>query len=137
MFLISEGQIKALWCAARNAGLTADDLHAKIEALTGKKSVKDLSYAEASRLLNAFNGTYRSRIEPGSRLTGWQAEKIRRSFNALGWSSERQNAFLQKRYKAQELSRLNAKQASQVIEALKQMIRGGRAERKMRDAENL
>lgn len=137
MFPISQGQIKALWCAARNAGLSSEDLHAKIEAQTKKKSVKDLSYAEASRLLNSLNGTYRRRIEPSGKLTGWQAEKIRQSFKALGWNEERQTAFLQKRYKASELLSLTAKQASQVIEALKQIIRGGRGERENRNGENI
>jgi len=49
--VITEKQLKMLWALARQAGLEDEGLHEAVKGLTGKDSIKTLTQADLSRVI--------------------------------------------------------------------------------------
>lgn len=125
---ISPGQIKALWAAARKAGLDRDMLYARVEAETGQTSIKAMTAAQAARLTDALNGKVK---QSDYRATDAQVGMIMGLARDLGWNSDpaRLAGWLRSRWKVERPEWLTSYQARECIEAMKAMSIGGRGER--------
>ena len=124
-----DGQRRMIFKLAREKGLDNDLLHAYIENLTGKASLKYLTIIDARNVIDSLNDNKAS----GSK--GMATFKQRRFIEGLaadiGWvvegskklDRERLNAWLYHRYGISNIRWLTAKKASDAIEGLKAMVK--------------
>ena len=106
----------------RELGLDDDDYRDILERETGVRSAKDLDENGFRRLMRAFtrSGYYRLN-EYG--LTFRQKMYIRHLVDDLGWDREHFKNFLNKYYQKKDVDVLTKKEASNVIESLKNVIK--------------
>jgi len=93
-----------------------------LERITGVRSAKDLDEAGFKKLMRAFarSGHYRSRPDG---ITFRQKTFIKHLARDLGWDDDHLANFLKKYFKKGELTAFDKKEASRVIESLKQVLR--------------
>ncbi len=100
-----------------------DDLYRDIlERETGVRSAKDLDEKGFRRLMRYFAGSKHYRINKYG-LTFRQKLFIKHLVDDLGWDMRHFKNFLNKYYKKTELDRLTKKEASKVIESLKNILK--------------
>lgn len=125
-------QLAKIYALANKHGMDNELLHAYIEALIGKDSLKELSYEEAGRVADSLMGKdVVSRFPRQEVLTDRQKRLIISLAIQLGWvrednknlaDFERLNGFVRKQYNTIYMRALSRSNASKCIEALKDML---------------
>lgn len=125
---ITNKQIQRIWALARVNGMDRDDVYAmaKVEHLhdmtvSGAIQMIDLLMVMAGQEPNTV---------PLGKPTHKEMGMIRGLSTQLGWTDDRLQAFIEKRFGISHPNFLDDKTARKVIEALKAMLAGGRGERK-------
>lgn len=129
----SDAQRRYIWVLAREVGLSSEDLHSVMEAITGTASIKELSKADGARLIEYMKLLCgQDDYTPKDMATRRQQEYIRDLSIMLGWDDDpnRLTMFLEARFGVSSPRFLTSKKASACIEALKSMVKGNRGERK-------
>lgn len=128
-------QVRRIWGLAGERGMDSDLLHAYIEALIGKDSIKLLSIVEAIQVIKGLSGKEtRSNQAAKEVLSKKQKKYILYLASELGWvkdgqevDMQRVEGFCRKQYGALYLEAMSRSQACRCIEAMKEMItRNGR-----------
>jgi hypothetical protein len=131
--VITPGQMRCIYALARKGGLDDDALHAVVENVASKKSIKTLTALDAKKVIDKLKClTGQETTGPHDRPTKEQVAKIHALVAKLGWSDDphRLTAWLEKRYNVSHPRFLREKSARNCIEAMKAMLLGGRGERK-------
>ena len=131
-------QLSKIYALSKKHGMDNELLHAYIEALIGKDSLKELSYEEAGRVIDSLMGKdVVSRFPRQEVLTDRQKRLIISLAIQLGWvrednrslaDFERLNGFVRKQYDTLYMRALSRSNASKCIEALKDMLNRGKEE---------
>jgi hypothetical protein len=131
--LLNQGQMRCIYALARQGGLDNDMLHAIVENLTGKDSIKKLTSSDAKTVIDRMKRLIgQETTGPYDRPTKEQVSKIYALAAKLGWADDphRLTAWLEKRYNVSHPRFLDEKSTRNCIEAMKAMLAGGRGERK-------
>jgi len=125
MTAISKAQIIKIHAAAKENGIDNILLHDIVEEMTGKKSIRELTKYEAMNVIDKVVGKRIVRSPTSDRASDEQLSKIRVLERELGWDDnpKRLSAFIKKYAKVEQLHWLKEKQASNIIEALKQVLK--------------
>ena len=125
-------QLAKIFALSKKHGMDNELLHAYVEALIGKDSLKELSYEEAGRVADSLMGKdVVSRFPRQEVLTDRQKRLIISLAIQLGWvrednknlaDFERLNGFVRKQYDTLYMRALSRSNASKCIEALKDML---------------
>lgn len=86
MTKITTAQCRKIHALARERGIDSDTLHAHVYSLTNKESLKNLSIAEAIKVIDILSGTNTSRI------TYRQKDFLLKLCIKLNWTDENGNA---------------------------------------------
>lgn len=133
---ISSAQIRKIYAMQRQAGVNGDELHDIVYGLTGCESIKCLSMQQAIRVIDRLNAL--AGVEKGvpNRTTEAQQLYILRLAKEMGWSGDpnRLRGFLEAKAGVSDVRFLTLDSARRIIEALKAIQKGGRAERPTRGA---
>lgn len=105
----------------REIGLSDDEYRDLLQRETGVRSAKDLDEKGFRRLMRYFTASGYYRVNEYG-LTFRQKLYIRHLVDDLGWHAEHFTNFLNKYYKKTEVERLTKKEASNVIESLKNIL---------------
>jgi hypothetical protein len=125
---ISGAQMKMLWGVARRQGLDSDMLHDRARRDHGVDSLKELSSAQAARLIDALLGKPPASIYRASQA---QVGMILGLAAKLGWDDPRRlQGWLRSRWGVDRPEWLSSYDARTCIDTMKAMHRGGRGERK-------
>ena len=116
---ITVKQIRAIWGCAGRLKISGEDLRDWVYARTGKKSIRELTPPEASKLIDEL--IRKSEFASGNRMTPAQARWISFLEKKIGWDPTRLLGLARKMYRVENLEELNRKEASGLIEALKAM----------------
>lgn len=128
----SAKQLARIFALAKERDMDSDLLHAYVEALTGKASLKELGSAEAGRVMDGLSGrSVVSRFPSREVLSEKQKKLILSLAIRLGWVREdrpdlanldRLNKFVQVEYDTLFMRALSRSDAAKCIEALKSML---------------
>ena len=121
--MIDNRQKKAIWTAAKEKGLSKEDLYSVILYISNKDHMTDLTYVEAAKVLDKINNRNSRNYSGPGKITNNQINMINDLVNKLGWNEQRLNGFVKTKYKVEVIKWLSMKQASNCIEALKNMIK--------------
>ncbi|MCL2671984.1 MAG: regulatory protein GemA [Clostridiales bacterium] len=117
---ITKAQIGCLYATARSLGIDNEDVHAAIHAMTGRSSVKQLTARQAAYVIDRLKSQVQPKQTDISRhLTTETAWKIRQLQEQLGWTDERLEGFLGKRFGVARMAWLDMPIARKVIEGMK------------------
>lgn len=112
--------------------LNDDELHWLVAAHTGKDSLKELNYRELQTVVRVLGGMRDSARKarradagnPGNAETAAQRRKIYMLAKELGWDKPaRINGMCRRMFKVDRVEWLSYKQCSDLIEALKGMLK--------------
>lgn len=124
MAKISAAQQRKIHVTARELGMDDDLLHECVSMLTGRESLKELSMAEAIKVIDALEG--KKGYESGDRASYRQNAYIKILMKKLGWVDEngepdkkRLDGFVRKQYGIDDSRWMTRKVACRVIEGLK------------------
>jgi hypothetical protein len=129
---VTPAQLKMIWGLARKLDIDEDTLRTRAQRYSGELSLRALSAQQAAMLIDSLQG----KREPSPyRASPGQAAVIRSLAERLGWDDpNRLRGWLLSRYGVERLEWLPHDQAILCIEAMKAMLKGGRGERKRREA---
>ena len=126
--VITTAQMRKIHVLARDYGLDNDLLHIHIQTVTGKDSLKKLSLREAVKVIDSLEK------RSSDRMTWKQKYFIDRLLQEIGWTDEqgdpnyqRLDGFCSKYYGVDSHKWLTRRNASNVIEGLKNMLQQERA----------
>lgn len=138
MDTITNAQLRMIYGLGKRAGLDNDTLHDMAHGMAGVDSLKAMTRQQAARLIDRLmNGARAEAVGPANRATPAQRRKIYALTREMGWDDGRLNAFLARRFGCAHVNFLPAGKVGPVIEALKSMLDGGRAERRPHEAHSL
>ncbi len=110
--------------------LNDDELHWLVQAHTGKDSLKELNYRELQTVVRVLGGMRdsmkraRQHGDAGNAETVSQRRKIYKLAQELGWTKPaRVNGMCRRMFRVDRVEWLNYKQCSDLIEALKGMVK--------------
>ncbi len=109
--------------------LNDDELHWLVQAHTGKDSLKELNRRELQTVVRVLGGMRDSakkarRGDTGNAETAAQRRKIYKLAQELGWDKPaRINGMCRRMFRVDRMEWLSYKQCSDLIEALKSMVR--------------
>lgn len=128
---VSGKQLKMVYGLAKKAGIDNDVLHGVAARLCHKDSLAALTGYEASRLIDYLKHVNGDDEIP-DRASAGQQKLIYSIARDMGWASDakRLRGFLEKMTGVSDPRFLTPGQAGKMIEALKKMRDGGRAERR-------
>lgn len=135
---VTRDQIRMLYALARESGIDSDVLHARAQAATGKEHLSHLTKTEAARLIDGLLGKktmYRRVERAATRVTQAQIDVIFGLARRLGWLEngyDRIKGFVKSQYGVEVIDWMTPDQGRKCIEALKAILKGGRAEREGR-----
>ncbi len=136
-YKVSVAQLRYIFRLKNEIGMDIEDLHAIAYRIGGVESLKNLTAREAARMIDELKRRAGEPVETSvsgapSKATGPQKNKILALTREMGWADqpERLRGYLRRMCGAEELRFLTPQQASCVIDGLKAMRDGGRAERK-------
>lgn len=121
--MIDNRQKKAIWTAAKENGLEKEDIYSVIYNIAKKEHMTELTYVEAAKVLDKINNKSNRNYSGPGKITSNQKDMINDLVNKLAWNEERLNGFVKSKYKVEVINWLSMKQASNCIEALKNMIK--------------
>ena len=135
--MITRDQIKLIWVLARQLGMESDELHDVVSAVTGKNSIRILSVADATDVIEVLvraGGRIRKKrkiapILPSNVVeivTRKQSRLIKHLERRLGWQDnpQRLKGFTKRIIKREGVR--TKQEAIKVIEGLKSMARRAR-----------
>ena len=135
--MITRDQIKLIWVLARQLGMESDELHDVVSAVTGKNSIRVLSVADATDVIEVLvraGGRIRKKrkiapILPSNVVeivTRKQSRLIKHLERRLGWQDnpQRLKGFTKRIIKREGVR--TKQEAIKVIEGLKSMARRAR-----------
>ncbi len=130
MKLLSEEQRRKIFAAAREKGIDNELLHDMVEELTGKASIKLLTMFDAKKVIDRLEG---KEEKPGPvywRASSEQLKKIKELVYELGWQDnpKRLQGFIKKYAGTEMLQWLTTRQASNVIEGLKSILKNSHSQ---------
>ena len=135
MDTITNAQLRMIYGLGKRAGLDNDTLHDMAHGMAGVDSLKAMTRQQAARMIDRLmNGARTEAVGPANRATPAQRRKIYALTREMGWDDGRLNAFLARRFGCAHVNFLPAGKVGPVIEALKSMLGGGRAERRPHEA---
>lgn len=115
--------ISAIWAISSNIGLNKEGVYDVILCETGKKRMGECSNEQLARVIKALR--YKGYIGEARRgkATDGQMKYIRTLESQIGWANEpkRLRGLMKKDYGVEEIKWLTVKQASNLIECLKEM----------------
>lgn len=129
---VSAAQLRMIYGLSKKAGLDNDTLHTVAARVCSRDSLAELTTREASRLIDTLRRYTGDTDEAAGRATEKQRGKIYALARDMGWmdNPRRLRAFLEARFKVSDVRFLSHEQAGLVIEAMKAIQAGGRAERR-------
>jgi hypothetical protein len=123
---IGKNQLKAIWAQSHRMGLNGESLHEFVENQTRKKSLRTLTHTEAQQILLQLQQKKSGKIqtgeegsERGNHISFSQIDFIHGLAKEMDWNRFRTQRLTQRMYGLRKLERMNKKQASGLIEALK------------------
>ncbi|HET6370186.1 MAG TPA: phage protein GemA/Gp16 family protein [Nitrospiria bacterium] len=136
---ITNRQLRAVWAIAHRAGLNEREVHAEVESLSGKSSIRLLTRREAAAVIDRLLGLknqgsgvrgqgparepqYLKTISK-ERLSAAQLFFIEALGEQAGWETRRVLGLARRMYGVDGLQSLDRRQASGLIEALKTIKR--------------
>lgn len=130
---MAQATIRTIWGLAKcsELSLNDDELHALVEGITGKESIKKLSKREIGLVVRKLQKMKDSATREGRRrrnITGNiatvnQRKKIYKLAQELGWEKQsRVNGMCKRMFGVSSVDWLNYIQCSKLIEALKKMV---------------
>ncbi|MBW1770281.1 MAG: DUF1018 domain-containing protein [Deltaproteobacteria bacterium] len=135
--MITRDQIKLIWVLAHQLGMESNELHDVVSAVTGKDSIKALSVAEGTDIIEVLiraGGRVKKKRKPRPDLplnvvelvTRRQTRLIKHLEKRLGWkdNTERLKGFTRRVIKREGVR--TKQEAMKVIEGLKSMARRAR-----------
>lgn len=115
--------ISAIWAISGNIGMSKEGVYNVILCETGKKRMGECSNEQLERVIKALR--YKGYIGEARRgkATAGQINYIRSLESQIEWKGqpERLRGFIKKYYKVEDITWLTVKQASNLIECLKEM----------------
>lgn len=131
---VTAAQLRKIHACARECGMDDDLLHIAVRDITGRSSLKDLTAAEACRVIDAMEGKTDSGPSKDA-ATPKQMGYIKDLMKRLGWVDEkmepdmaRLDGMCKKYAKVDNHKWLSRTGASNIIEALKKMQERQRAQ---------
>jgi len=118
--MIDHKKLAVIHIVKRELGLSDEEYRNILQLAAGVNSAKELDEAGFRRLMRFFARSHWYRPNHLG-LTLRQKLFIQRLFAELHWSPPHCRNFLMKYYRKPDIERLNKKEASKVIEALKQI----------------
>lgn len=129
MGTITAAQIRKIFILSKEIGMDEDLLHAHVELLTKKSSIKLLTITEAIRVIDSLTGK-RTVHNTQNKATIKQIYYIEGMAKELGWVDEqgrvehkRIDGLCEQTAKVSSYKWLTKKGASDVIEAMKNMVK--------------
>lgn len=124
MAKISAAQQRKIHVTAKELGMDDDLLHEYVSMLTGKESLKELTMADAVKVIDGLEA--KKGYAAGDRVSFRQDAYIRSLMKQAGWvddegepDKKRLDGFVKKQYGIDDSRWMTRKVASKVIEALK------------------
>ena len=128
---ITNKQIGKIFAMAKEAGIRNDEVRDIVYGLTGCESIKSLSKRQAIRVIDRLNVLAGIEKDIPNRATPEQQFLILRLAKEMGWMGDpsRLRGFLEAKAGVSDVKFLTIDSARRIIEALKAIQKGGRAER--------
>ena len=129
---ITAAQIRMIHALVRETGLDDDTLHDIAHSVSGKESLRTLTRSQAARLIDRLQVLAGKAKDIPDRASQAQQNYIHALAREMGWAEDpkRLRRFLETRAGVSDVRFLSIRAAGQIIEALKAIRDGGRAERK-------
>lgn len=129
--MASNPQLRMIYGLAKKACMDSDTLHTVVDRLCKRDSLSKLTSLEANRVIEYLRRHLGEVDEAPGMATERQREYIRGLERKMGWADNplRLRNYLRAQYKVADVRFLTQRQASAVIDSLKAIQRGGRAER--------
>ena len=136
-YKVSQAQRRKIWAAAKQKGLSEDDVRNIIFAITGQGSTSDISMDEARRIIDRITGKeyktdntyvdYNKKANAQKRanqITDRQKWKINQLILELGWEDDQKRieGFIRKYANVDKVNWLTKQQAVKIIDGLKTML---------------
>lgn len=135
-YKVTAAQLKALFALSRKLGMDMEDLHGIAYRVSGTESLRGLTAKEAGKIIEELKERLGQPPLPKTsgprRATQEQRRKIFALTRQMGWSDqpERLRGYIRRMTKVDDDRFLTVQQAGVIIDGLKAMLEGGRAERK-------
>ena len=123
---VNHEKLAVIHIVKRELGLSDDEYREILLRETGVRSAKDLDEKGFRRLMRYFAGSRHYRINKYG-LTFRQKLFINHLVDDLGWDVQHLKNFLNKYYKKTEVNKLTKREASKVIESLKNILKHARS----------
>lgn len=128
-------QVQAIYTIGRALNMDDEDIHGLAYNIAHVDSIRAMTRREAGRMIDILRdraGQKRGDATSPNRATKAQREKIDALTREMGWydQPERLRGYLRRVCGAEDVRFLTPQQASKVIDGLKAMLAGGRAERR-------
>ena len=120
--MIDHKKLAVIHIVKKELNLTDNKYRNKLEEICGVRSAKDIDAAGFRKLMRYFtrSGHYRS-VKDG--MSFRQKMYIKNLTSQTGWSESHFTNFLKKYYTKEKLSSLSKKEASNLIESLKNILK--------------
>lgn len=117
--------ISTIWAIGKENGMDSDDIHAVVYRETGKESIRKCTDKQLERIVNALKFIGNLDEARRGKATRKQLQYIADLEFQLGWGNtpERLQGFLRNQYGTENVKWLTVKQASNLIEALKSILK--------------
>ena len=119
---VDHNKLAVIHIVKRELGLSDDEYREILQRETGVRSAKDLDEKGFRRLMRYFAGSRHYRINRYG-LTFRQKLFINHMVDDLGWDVQHFKNFLNKYYKKTVVDKLTKREASNVIESLKNILK--------------
>lgn len=119
---VDHKKLAVIHIVKRELALSDDEYRDILQRETGVRSAKDLDEKGFRRLMRYFAGSRYYRINKDG-LTFRQKLYIKHLVDDLGWDVRHFKNFLNKYYKKTAIDKLTKKEASKVIESLKNILK--------------
>lgn len=119
--MIDHKKLAVIHIVKKELGLTDDEYRDALEKVTGVRSAKDLDEQSFRKLMNYFARSEHYRINPDG-VTFRQKMYIKNLKEQIGWHELHFSNFLKKYYNKETIDSFSKKEASKVIESLKNVL---------------
>jgi len=124
---ITHEQRRKIFGLAKGLGLTGEEgnanLHALIYEVTGKESIRELTEAQANKVIRRLASRLSLKEHRPGRASARELWKQRELARELGWSEEQLAAFVKRMAKVDRPEWQTSQDASNIIEGLKAMLK--------------
>lgn len=117
--------ISAIWAMGNKLGMDSEDIHAVVERETGKNSMRKCTDKQLAKVLDAMKLIGGMEQQRRGGITDKQLHYIAILEHELGWydNPERLRGFVKKMCNVEHVKWLTIKQASNVIEGMKALLK--------------